>query len=281
MNKLLQAALYRLRIQKAFWILLGAALLCGIAFGAVSVFENEMDGTFVTPLFLLMGIYVSLSVGQEFHDATIRNKVIAGNTKGAIFVAELIINAFVCLIMMLLFLLPALICCYSRLLYAVPIEKILFSLLCFLLAGVLYAVIFTLISCLISQKAIASVLCVLLVFALTFCAYRLEFSIFQVESITLGQETDAGEIVSEEVIPNPAYVGGVTRKIFVAADSIIPNGQVNNLMTYLCSASDGRESSELQTFCEETLPYYPLYSIVWILVLSCVGWLVFRKKELK
>lgn len=280
-NKLLKAALYRLKRQKLFWILLAASFICGVIFGIISFFENDLDGLFMAPLFLIMGIYVSLSVGQEYNDATIRNKVIVGHTKGAIFGSELIINAFVCVVMMSAFILPAFICSYSALLPNSTMEKMLTALICLLLVSVVYAAIFTLISCLISQKAIGAILCILIVFTMAFGANRLEFSIFQVESITLEQTNELGEIISEEVIPNPSYVDGMTRKMYMTVDSLIPNGQVNNLMVYLGSTSTNAEDGGLQIFSEEMLPFYPIYSIGLAIVLSFVGWLAFRKKELK
>ncbi len=280
-NKLLKAALYRLKLQKLFWILLATSFICGVAFGIISVSENDLDGLFMAPLFGIMSIYVSLSIGQEYNDATIRNKVIVGHTKGSIFVSELIINAFVCLVMMLAFVLPAFICCYSKLLSNTTMETMLMVLICLLLATVVYATIFTLISCLISQKAIGAILCILIVFAMAFSANRLEFSIFQVENITIEQTNESGEIISEEIIENPSYVDGLARKIYIAVDSFIPNGQVNNLMTYLRITSNNNENRELQTFCKEMLPFYPMYSIGLAIVLSCAGWLAFRKKELK
>lgn len=281
MNKLLKAALYRLKLQKLFWILLAASFISGVVFGIISVSENDLDGLFVAPLFLIMSIFVSLSIGQEYNDATIRNKVIVGHTKGIIFVSELIINAFVCLVMTLAFILPAFICCYSTLLSNTTLEKMLMALICLLLASVVYATIFTLISCLISQKAIGAILCILIVFTMAFGANRLEFAIFQVENITVEQTNELGEIIGEEVIPNPDYVDGMTRKIYMAVDSLIPNGQVNNLMTYLTSTSNNVENSGIQTFSDEMLPFYPIYSIGLAIVLSCAGWCAFRKKELK
>lgn len=44
MNKLLKAALYRLKLQKLFWILLGASFVYGLIFGIISVSENNFDG---------------------------------------------------------------------------------------------------------------------------------------------------------------------------------------------------------------------------------------------
>lgn len=281
MKELIKAALYRLKLQRLFWIMLAASILVGISFGIISVFENDLDGLFIAPLFLIMGIYVSLSVGQEYNDATIRNKVIVGHTKGAIFVSELIINAFVCLVMMLAFILPAFFCSYSALLSNSTMEKMLTALICLLLVSVVYAAIFTLISCLISQKAIGAILCILIVFAMAFGADRLEFSIFQVESITIEQTNELGEIISEEEIPNPSYVDGMTRKMYMAVDSLIPNGQVNNLMVYLGSTSNNAGNGGLQIFSEEMFPFYPVYSIGLTLVLSYFGWFAFRKKELK
>ena len=281
MNRLLKAALYRLKLQKLFRVLLVASFVCGVVFGIVSVSENDLDGLFMAPLFLIMSIYVSLSIGQEYNDATIRNKVIVGHTKGTIFISELIINAFVCLVMMLAFILPAFICCYSALLSNTTMDKMLMTLICLLLASVVYAVIFTLIGCLISQKAIGAILCILIVFAMAFGANRLEFSIFQVENIAIEQTNELGEIIGEEVIPNPNYVGGMARQIYMAADSLIPNGQANNLMTYLGITSDNTGNDSAQIFSEEMLPFYPIYSVGLTIILSCVGWFAFRKKELK
>lgn len=207
--------------------------------------------------------------------------MIVGNTKGTIFVSELIINAFVCLVMMLAFILPAFICCYSTLLSNATMDKMLMTLICLLLDSVVYAAIFTLISCLISQKAIGTILCILIVFAMAFGTNRLEFSIFQVENITIEQTNELGEIIGEEVIPNPNYIGGMARQIYMTADSLIPNGQANNLMTYLVITSDNTGNEGAQLFSEEMLPFYPIYSVGLTIILSCVGWFAFRKKELK
>lgn len=281
MNSLLKAALYRLKLQKLFWILLVASFICGVVFGIISVSENDLDGLFIAPLFLIMSIYVSLSIRQKYNDATIRNKVIVGHTKGTIFVAELIINACVCIVMMLTFIFPAFICCYSTLLSNTTRGKMLMALICLLLASVVYATVFTLISCLISQKAIGAILCILFVFAMAFGANRLEFFIFQVENITIEQTNELGEIIGEEVRPNPSYIDGMTRKICVTVDSLIPNGQINNLMTYLRSTLNTTGNRESKIFNEEMLPFYPIYSVGLTVVLSCAGWLAFRKKELK
>ena len=35
MNRLLKAALYRLKLQKLFWVLLVASFVCGVVFGIV------------------------------------------------------------------------------------------------------------------------------------------------------------------------------------------------------------------------------------------------------
>ena len=35
MNRLLKAALYRLKVQKLFWVLLGVSFVCGVVFGIV------------------------------------------------------------------------------------------------------------------------------------------------------------------------------------------------------------------------------------------------------
>lgn len=130
-------------------------------------------------------------------------------------------------------------------------------------------------------KRIGSILCILMVFVMAFGAYRLEFSLFQVKNITIEQTNDSGEIIGEEVIPYPNYVDGMTKKIYRIADSMLPNGQVNNLMVYLGITSDSTEDDGLQIFCEEMLPFYPLYSIGLTIILSCAGWIAFRKKELK
>lgn len=95
MNKLLRANLSRLWNYKPFWItlliMIGIEVL--ISYSLISQGGVQIDLLIFVVLLtvgILSAFYLSLFYGTEFSDGTIRNKVIAGNQRWIIYVANLL-----------------------------------------------------------------------------------------------------------------------------------------------------------------------------------------------
>lgn len=71
MRNLLRAGLYRLSKDILFWIAVGVSLLVGIIFGLSYRSQSIFDDFFIMPVFLSLGVFISLSVGREYSNGTI------------------------------------------------------------------------------------------------------------------------------------------------------------------------------------------------------------------
>ena len=103
MCNLIHAEFYRYKHSRLFWISVLAAFLSGIVYG-LTVFRMEVfDDMFVVPLFVVLAIFISLTIGREYSDGTIRNKIIAGKTKTVILMSRLFISVAISVIMSFVF----------------------------------------------------------------------------------------------------------------------------------------------------------------------------------
>ena len=304
MANLLAAELHRIRRDPVSWLLAAAAVISGLLFG----FSGRTDDVFVFPLFIVQAVFISLSLGREYNDGTLRNKIIAGKTKTAIFLSKLLVSLGASLVLTVLFLLPF-IPLYRRALSGIPGEALFWMSLDFFLLNLAWAALFTLISSLISAKGVAGILNLVLIFALIVSAYELDHVVRQPaelpwelsEPVPLSQEEleqlkagtlskpfvqefdENGEVsywtysVTEGTIPNPNYLQEPWNGLLRGLHDALPSGPVQELMGCLYRGDNH--------LWEETdappLERYPLCSLAGLLLLSALGLVTFRKKEIR
>ena len=304
MANLLAAEFHRIRRDPVSWLLAAAALISGLVFG----FSGRYDDVFVFPLFIVQAVFISLSLGREYNDGTLRNKIIAGKTKTAIFLSKLLVSLAASLVLTVLFLLPF-IPLSRRALSGIPGEALFWMTLEFFLLNLAWAALFTLISSLISAKGVAGILNLILIFALIASSYELARMLRQpaeldwensapvplsqeeLEQLKAGsftkpfyQEFDEnGEVsyytysVTEGTIPNPNYIQEPWNGLLRGLRAALPSGPVNDLLGCL-----GRGYHN--TWEEADAPpveSYPPYSLAGLLLLSVLGLVTFRKKEIR
>lgn len=309
MRNLLSAEIYRCKHNRLFWIMLCAAALSGVVYG-ISAFGGSFDDMFIVPLFVILAVFISLSVGREYTDGTIRNKIIAGKKKTVIFLSKLIVSIVVSVIMVIVFLIPCIAILSTNVLSKIPAPILLWTLLGFFLLNISWAVIFTFVSSSISSKEIGGIINFILIIAIMFASYQLEFAIGQPEFIlneeasnepmsqdevkqvqngtfegSYATEIDENGIVTYYKIvmtnngkqPNPDFVEEPFSNILQSLDSMLPHGQINEYVTCLTEHAQGYNTIEgyfrIKTF--------PLYSLFLISILSGTGMILFRKKEIK
>lgn len=274
MSKLLAANFIRLQKDKFFWIGMVFMFAAGIFFPVMRYMDmrqsqtinNIDDGFFGCALFIgvIMAVFCSLFIGTEHSDGTIRNKVIIGQKRVSIYLANFIISSIVSIVMCVMFFIPFL-CIGIPLLgfFEMDIKIVLlFTVTVFMLA-IAFSSIFTLISMLNHNKAVTAVICILLAFLLLIAGAQLNNMLSQPETIMGLTVTENGQEYQE--LPNPNALDEGGRKIVQFFYDFLPGGQV------IQCASLGVEN----------LPLLPVYSLVIIILTTGAGAIFFKKKELK
>lgn len=312
MNRLLSANFTRLRKSKVFWL----GVIAIIGFGAFLPISNYMDeirfreftdyeftNPFDNVLFgyslaigVLCAIFISLFLGTEYSDGTIRNKLIVGKTRASIYFSNLITNIAAALFMCL---------CYLGSVCAVGIplcDKIdmEISLVLKIIAASLVMVIAfcsvcTMLSMIIQSKAIMAIISITSIFVLMFGSAIISDRLNQPKNFVYSEITDGVEKVISE--PNSYYVGGTKRKVYIFLNDFLPTSQ--SIKFYQNSALNVEEDdkSENQTLNtdisadenilnmieekESHLWTLVLYSSINIVITTAIGLFVFQKKNIK
>lgn len=299
MFNLLSAGLYRLRKSRLLWcgtliLMVWSAIVCveywknfladyGEALDGVSF----MDSLFPTlpAVILVFAVFVSIFLGTEYGDGTIRNKITAGHTRIQIYLSQLIVSAAACLTVYLAILgISALLGFFLLGKTDMPPAVILLYCVTGALMCTADAALFTLITMTAGNKAAGAVICLLAAFFLEIGASavydplsqeeyyyqpRAVYEAMQENSgtsvVVMGGDTQAEEENGMVKLPNPLYVSGPKRKVFEFLLDCNPAGQAVQL-----------GSLEL----ERPLHVF-VYNLAEIAVLSAAGMLLFRKKDLK
>ena len=222
MRKLLSADAIRIFRSKWFWLSLVGMLVLAGAF--VTMQYTAMD--YVVPLsrviFLPMSFFgmmvaalISLFVGEDFSDGFIRNKIIAGCSRTAIFASNLIVSGLACLVLYLVTtLLTAVAGC---LLFEIDlsVSRFLLHLALGLCMCVGYSCIYSTITMVCGNKTTSTILCMgLSFFLLVACLHT--------NQVMIQPEFKNG-------IPNPAYVDGGAKIVYSVLHDLNPTGQAAQL----------------------------------------------------
>lgn len=277
MIRLLSAGFPRLKKEKIFWI--------GVGFMAIAAFfivrsEHQMMLHYetepsienvVTGYCQFAGIFAaafsSLFLGTEYSDGTIRNKLIIGHKRSAVYCSSLILNITAALLMCAAYLLVALGLGIPllKLSFEEPL-RIAFTLFGSALMTVACCAIFTFISLLCRNKAASTALNLLTAFFLLIAASYIVMSLEQPEFWEAYSFSDeSGELVEMPAEPNPSYPRGLKRDILEFLNDFLPGNQA---FRYL--ALPGPEDWIM-----------PVYACVTAAAFTGGGILLFKRKDLK
>ena len=250
-GRLLQSKLFYLAefVMIAIAVFISLMLYADMRQGYFHVIDHGMY-FFMFYIGIILAVFVSLFLGTEYDEGTLRNKVIAGHTRGSIYAAYLI----VCILQA-----AALAVTYMivYLAIAVPLLQVLVcsegtAVLIFwgcLFTLISYVSVYVLISVNCTKKATTAVMCILVSLFLFFSAIYL-------------QQKLAGAAAE------PGYLSAAEEKVCQFLFDILPGGQ----------------GMQLAGLMAEKLSFswrWPVYSAIICLITSCVGILMFRKKDLK
>lgn len=275
MRKLLSADLARLRKARIFWLGilfmfgLGIFAVCTKYSDAIRFGEHERldDALLVYVPFIgcCAAAFCSIFFGTEYSDGTIRNKLIVGHTREAIYYAGWIAGVLAAVLMALAYLLA-----YgvlgSFLLEApqIPVKMLFLYMGISIFTIIAYVSMFHMLSMLITRKSTAAVVCLLVFFGMLILAMVIKSKLDAPEFLSAyimgveGTEQTAPE-------PNPKYLQPAVRKVYQFFLDVLPTGQ----------------SIQLSAF--EVL--HPLWLVIYSAVVSAaatlIGMVAFRKKNLQ
>lgn len=280
MADLLRAGFARLWRAPIFW--LGVVFMGG--YGVIvcwDVYEsmlggyaNYFDGYTMYDLcryhcivtVFLPAVFCALFLGTEYEHGTIRNKLIAGKSRPAVYLSSLILSLAACFLMIGAYFLPV-VCAgpfFTEGLGTTPGALALTVIGELLMAAALCGLC-TLGSMLITRKALLAVVLLLGVLALLGVAGSVESRLEEQEFYQGLMMNEAGQIVNAEDMPNPDYLTGSKREVYQLIAEVLPTGQ-----------------AVLYNFDMAVHPWRMCFFSLLILAASTAGGqLAFRRKDLK
>ena len=256
--RLLRADFFRL--IKSKWLWLSILAMLGLSLGFVSMQYSGMD--YVVALdrvvFIPISFYgviaaamVSLFVGEDFSDGCIRNKIVAGRSRSAIFISHLIVCCVTCMVIYLLMLTVTISMGLALFENNVTTKKLIHFVALGMLTCMIYACIYCALTMLIGEKTQGVVICMIISFALLFAALHTNQIVVQ-EPMKNG-------------LPNPHYVSGVKRYVYEWLHDLNPTGQAAQL-----SSMD----------CQSPLRWV-VSNVMWFVLSIGLGSIIFTKKNIR
>lgn len=282
MRNLISANFSRLFRSKIYWI--GMLFQFGLAVVAVSVRFHDMqvspeyayptaDGLWFAGgmyLAIVLAVVISIWLGTDYSDGTIRNKLLVGHTRGEIYAANWVVCTVASLALHVIYIVVvAGLGCLLLEPFETPVRMLMLLSLASLATVVAFSSLFVFLAMLIHNKANGAVVALLTALVLLIGGAYMYSMLNAPEYIETNFEMNVnGELVQGEPIPNPAYLRGVKRQVFSFMVEFQPAGQ---MLLY------GMMEEELP----ENLVFLPVYSLLITVLTSFGGYVFFRRKDLK
>lgn len=276
MSNLIHVGLRRLFREKIFWAVAAAVFFSTLvaSFQGVAAYRTMAERGFVVGaehyyfdsmpyLGAFFAAFVSLFLGTEYTEGTIRNKLIVGHTRAAVYLSHFAVSLTGDLFLYVCWMaggLPAVLLIRST---EIGPSSFVFCLWAGALACAAFTAIFTWVGMLTPNKALSLLLSLVLWVGMVLAASALNDRLNEPEK-NGGMAMIDGEFVMMDETPNPLYVTGAARTAIETALNLLPAGQM--ILMAETSAQ-------------------PLFQSVLSLLLTaaslCCGYAFFRRKDLK
>ena len=275
MRKLLAASFSRLWKEKIFWFVFLIMSIGSVCFNWIGYNEINNPQIYVEDMIFCMlpmsgfvfALFISMRLGTEFEEHTIRNKLVVGYNRTQIYFAEYITCMVASIILLGIMLLFATV---FGLLLSLEFQsgwmEIVFLLFCCVLIASVFSAMFVGISMNVGAKATSLVVSIVFLFAIlllaSFCINALAEEPMAYSNITITVEDG---VQFGDLIENPAYVDGTQRTVYELIADILPTGQtiqMNNL--------DFERASR-----------WPVFSLMMLVIATVAGYIPFRKRDIR
>ena len=215
----------------------------------------------------VFALFISMRLGTEFEEHTIRNKLVVGYHRTQVYFAEYItcmVASIILLGIMLLFSMS------FGLLLSLEFQsdwyELVFLLFCCAMIVSVFSAISVGISMNVGSKAISLVVSIVFVFAIlllaSFCINALEEEPTAYSNITITVEDG---VQFGDLIENPAYVDGTQRTVYELIADILPTGQ----------------TIQLHNLDFERAARWPVFSLMMLVIATVAGYIPFRKRDIR
>ncbi|MDO4453791.1 MAG: ABC transporter permease subunit [Eubacteriales bacterium] len=239
MNRLLHAGMYRLRKNKVFFASLFIPAFYSVCVMVSQYLPMKQSGADYAPdtfLFqfliltgLTMSVFISLYVGTDYHDGTLRNKLIGGLSRNCVYLSNFLLTCLVGILSVLFaYLVGAGVGISFFGMFEMPPEQLILTGIVGVLLNVAYISVFNMISMLSSSKTNSAVDCILLGLVMIIAASMIFSKLSQPEWID--QALIQNGKTTMETVKNPRYVTGMTRAIYQNIIDFLPSGQAVQIL---------------------------------------------------
>lgn len=275
MINLLSSSFTRLLKTKIFYLAIAfsaafSLFLCyaNYNFNAIAkqIAIDEMFFTFYVCFCLICAVVVSLFIGTEYSDGTIRNKLVIGHNRLSIYFSNLVTCIAVSAILIAIhFILTLSVGYFVYGKFRMELPQLAYTMMCIFLVAAVYCAICLLIAMNCQNKAITAVATILLMIILVYMSTFISERLMETPMTYDGAVITQNGIEYGDMIPNPAYVDGTKRTVYEFIYNLLPTGQIQQIYSL-----DFENSAD-----------WPFLSIGLFIVLSTVGAVHFKKKDLK
>ena len=275
MRKLITASFSRLWKEKLFWLVfafmsIGSVCCNWLNYNEVinpQIYLEDVLFSMLPMSCFVFALFISMRLGTEFEEHTIRNKLVVGYHRTQVYFAEYItcmVASIILLGIMLLFSMS------FGLLLSLEFQsdwyELVFLLFCCAMIVSVFSAISVGISMNVGSKAISLVVSIVFVFAIlllaSFCINALEEEPTAYSNITITVEDG---VQFGDLIENPAYVDGTQRTVYELIADILPTGQ----------------TIQLHNLDFERAARWPVFSLMMLVIATVTGYIPFRKRDIR
>ena len=275
MRKLITASFSHLWKEKLFWLVfafmsIGSVCCNWLNYNEVinpHIYLEDVLFSMLPMSCFVFALFISMRLGTEFEEHTIRNKLVVGYHRTQVYFAEYItcmVASIILLGIMLLFSMS------FGLLLSLEFQsdwyELVFLLFCCAMIVSVFSAISVGISMNVGSKAISLVVSIVFVFAIlllaSFCINALEEEPTAYSNITITVEDG---VQFGDLIENPAYVDGTQRTVYELIADILPTGQ----------------TIQLHNLDFERAARWPVFSLMMLVIATVAGYIPFRKRDIR
>jgi len=275
MRKLITASFSRLWKEKLFWLVFAFMSIGSVCYNWIGYNEINNPRIYVEDILFCMlpvssfvfALFISMRLGTEFEEHTIRNKLIVGYSRTQVYFSEYLTCMAASIILLAVMLLcSSLFGLFLSLEFLSDWTDIAFLVFGCVLMALVFSAMFVGICMNVGSKAASLVASIVFLFAIlllaSFCINALEEPSMAYTNVIISVEDG---VQFGDLVENPAYVDGTQRMIYELIADILPTGQaiqMNNLEF-------------------ERSARWPVFSLIMLIIATVAGYIPFRKRDIR